>query len=307
LRKVEGLSDRFRFWRNFLASEKETSLPARSSLSPLALLGILSAFVTIASLSMSKKSKLRKMQQKPGATVGPEQAAKQDPIAIPGGGARLPEIPENSNDSDDGGQESIVWKWLKRVGLVAGIGYAIVTYCMYRQMVKTNEINLKAFETSERSYMVLGRKDGVVAEIKKASDSDGRATVVLCLQNAGRLPASSVCVNTTLSAWPLVAAHEDGTPLIRQRGKNGQGNWQTVESGCPAIGGDSVYSYVLGTSFQQKMLDQIMAEPTSDIRLSATIQHCDSFGHYACKSVSMVILRDTLTPNRMTEFDCTKS
>jgi len=176
-----------------------------------------------------------------------------------------------------------------------------------RDRIRANRQSRETFETSQKSYLVLGRKDGVIADIHESSDPEGWPDIVVYLQNSGHLPAHNVCISSQVSAWPVFpnAIHRDD-PLRRQMGKDGQGHMQVIESACPTIGGDSTYAYVISRVFQQRVLDRIKAEPRTDFALAAAIQYCDSFGHYSCKNTILHSNKTPLVFHAISELDCTK-
>jgi hypothetical protein len=200
-----------------LGPEKEPSSSARSSLWRLGLLGILVSSFTIIGQFLLKS-------RQPGAesceAISPKNRSEEHKGGIPpstSGGEGIiaedpnrPERAANRNGSPRW-RRWISWIPWEKVGITSAVAYAIVTYCMYKQMIRSNELTREAFEIGQRSYMVLGRKDGVVAEFKQTSDPEGWPSATLYLQNAGRLPASTVCVQTTISAWPIDPnQHGDG-------------------------------------------------------------------------------------------------
>ena len=162
------------------------------------------------------------------------------------------------------------------------------------------------FRISQQPYMTVGRKDGVVAEIKESQDPNGWAGIVLYWQNAGHLPARTVCMMTTSSAWPITAPKAGpSTPLMRQRGRDSTGKLQVMESGCPTVGGDSAFAYIIPDPFTQKTFDAVKAKKDSQLSVWETIQYCDSFGHYVCKSVFLNYLHDPINGfQEIGENDC---
>lgn len=236
---------------------------------------------------MSNKSKSRKFQQKPSAAIGPEQATQQDKVVIPGG-VRLPDVPKNAAQSNNGGQEAVIWKVLKRIGLAAGILYAMVTLLMYLAMLDANKQNRESFEISEQPDVVVGRKDGVMAEIKDATDPSGQPEIVLYLQNAGKLPATNVCISTFIKPDPSILQEPPPkwNPLQRTQGTKGIQRFSVGQTGCPTIPAESVYQHVItDRTLTQQVMSQIKAAKDKSFGVDATIQWCSPFGKYSCRNV----------------------
>lgn len=105
--------------------------------------------------------------------------------------------------------------------------------------MEANRNTQSALKISERPYVVLGRKDGVLAEIKESKDPNWFG-IALYLQNTGHLPALNVCVSTDVTPDPSIAPiSRQPNPLMRQRGKSGIQRFYVVGNGCGSIPGDS--------------------------------------------------------------------
>jgi hypothetical protein len=134
----------------------------------------------------------------------------------------------------------------------------------------------KALRISERPIVVLGRKDGLIAEFKDSTDPD-REGIVLYFQNTGHLPAITVCITADTGNYQEPGIHG----LFRERGKNGISQFYIGGSACPTIPGGSVYPYRM--TIPRKVADQFKkGERSPEHFVNAVVQYCDSFGTYSC-------------------------
>ncbi len=182
------------------------------------------------------------------------------------------------------------------------------TLVQARLIKEANEIAKNSVEISQRPYITVGRKDGILAEVRDAEDKDGWANIVFHLQNTGRLPAK-VCILVDGTAWPLMPYHfmRDGNLMLRQRGKDSTGFSRIMENACPTIGGDSVYDFLVEKRLKQEMWEQIKANRDSQIMIAVYVQSCDAFGRYTCKNALLKYLVDAKRFEEIAEEDCTPS
>jgi hypothetical protein len=135
-----------------------------------------------------------------------------------------------------------------------------------------------------------------------------RPTLFFTFNNAGHLPAHTVCISTTVSAYPVVGPggyEEQRNPLMRQRGKDGNGKMLVIESRCPTIGGDSSYAFIVRSQFFRQVLEQVKAKLDSQLFVNADVQYCDPFGKYYCTTVWLQYLREPINGfQQLSEIDC---
>jgi hypothetical protein len=279
----------------------------RDSALSTAVLGSLALLVGVLTLFKSTgAANSGKIQQNFGAPIGPQQAPEVNHGLISGPELGSSETPKDSSEAQQPTKKTGKWKILQRVGIVAGIFYAMVNFAVWRAMVNSNELTRRAFEIAERSYITLGRKDGILGELIETDDPQGWPTILLYLQNAGHLPAQTVCVSTQITGWPIFRGPADqNNPLMRGIGFNSKGQPGTYGSACPAVGGDSVYTYVISRFFTQETLNRIRAEKLFQFSLSGYVQQCDSFGHYACKIFFLEFRGKPLILQEISELSCT--
>jgi|SRR5580704_1604664 hypothetical protein len=195
---------------------------------------------------------------------------------------------------------------LEIAALLIALGLLGANLLLWRSTRDANQIAKDSLEISQRPYITIGRKDGILAEIIDAKGKDEWANLVIHFQNSGHLPAK-VCILVDGSAWPLMPYNfQNGTTMIRQKGKDSNGLTQVTESSCPTIGGESVSDFVIEKRFNQKVWDQLRNDKNSDIRITAYIQYCDPFGRYMCKRASLKYLTGVGRFGQLDEEDCSQ-
>jgi hypothetical protein len=93
--------------------------------------------------------------------------------------AELGPAPQHPNNSQRKWYKSLPWKkWLKTVGVIAGIGYAIVTYCQWRDAGNNFRIDQRAW--------IGATSIGPIPAVGKP------LTVTIMFRNTGKTPAIKV-------------------------------------------------------------------------------------------------------------------
>jgi hypothetical protein len=220
-----------------------------------------------------------------------------------GGCAITPEPQPQSSKSDWYRRIRNAPKWIEAFCAVALVGIT-GTYTYYAgQQLTAMKGQLRqsdeAFRIAERPVMVLGRKDGTVAEFKESKNPDSSG-IVLYFQNTGHLPAINVCVTADMGN----TYQEPGIRgLVRDRAKNGIGQFYLSGTACPSIPGDSVYPYRMVVP--RKLADEAKnGDRTVEHFVDATVQYCDSFGKYSCSKYTIVYHSDFGDFRNVTQEDC---
>ena len=95
-------------------------------------------------------SKYRKPRHKEKESRTKHNPPSHDQNIVQAGQPITPKPPETQNDSRHNEEEHPFWKWLKRAGIVAGIGYAIITWFMYCANKRAAYAAKSAAETSAK-------------------------------------------------------------------------------------------------------------------------------------------------------------
>jgi hypothetical protein len=143
-----------------------------------------------------------------------------------------------------------------------------------------------AFQISEKPYVVLGRKDGVIGELRDAKGTSDSPGIDIYLQNSGHLPALNVCVSVQVSPDPSIGAQQfyENNSLTRLKDQSGPMRYHVMSEGnCADIAGDSVARHYVAKPFNQATLDRIRAAPLPiPLFVSTFVQYCTPFGEYRC-------------------------
>ena len=143
-----------------------------------------------------------------------------------------------------------------------------------------------AFQISEKPYVVLGRKDGVIGELRDAKGTSDSPGIDIYLQNSGHLPALNVCVSVQVSPDPSIGAQPfyENNSLTRLKDQSGPMRYHVMSEGnCADIAGDSVARHYVAKPFNQATLDRIRAAPLPiPLFVSTFVQYCTPFGEYRC-------------------------
>jgi hypothetical protein len=164
-----------------------------------------------------------------------------------------------------------------------------VAYVSYSK--KQWQVARDTLEISQRSYVTIGRKDGVVASFIPSQRPEQKAQIVLYFQNGGHLPAKVAWgimpgigflavptgSNSNQSSGITYYRWEGGLPVRMINKKSGQ----ISEQGQPGqqtatIAGDSIFMAPIGELSAQDLKDL----PTKNISTLTTgnYQYCDELG-----------------------------
>jgi hypothetical protein len=142
---------------------------------------------------------------------GPARQRKKHPISKPPMTPPTPQEATVSEQSESGtnGEENVTkelareFKWVEIAQIVTNVILAIVgifALCIYNgqleQMRSSTQLAKDAIvvanaslNVSQRAYVTIGRKDGVVADFVVPKDPKEHAEIVIYFQNNGHLPA----------------------------------------------------------------------------------------------------------------------
>jgi hypothetical protein len=170
---------------------------------------------------------------------------------------------------------------------LATVAIVILTCFYVRYSKKQWETMRESLQVTERAYITVGRKDGVVAEfiIPKATGTD--AAIVLYFQNNGHLPAKfnwgttfnlPVFQGNPRAALPAIPSAHSFVQWRRSRNKK---DGSVSESVGVVIGGDSVYAADYG-NVPRDRADQLISGGDL-LMINGAFESCDEMGVYSCK------------------------
>jgi hypothetical protein len=155
---------------------------------------------------MSQRSKKSRLTQKLRKAENKSDPAKNNDSALDIGQAVIPEAPTGARYAYKHDEEHRVWKWLKRLGIVAGIAYAVITYFMYCANRDSADAAKKAADTAA-SQLELTERPWVDADVSLEGPltfnvNGGTLPIKITLRNSGHSPAQ----NTSVSVLPLMGS-----------------------------------------------------------------------------------------------------
>jgi hypothetical protein len=170
-------------------------------------------------------------------------------------------------------------------GIFLAIVAAIIYYCQLNAMLNANKLANKTFEVGQRSYVTLGRKDGVVAEFRNThgATKDG---LVIYFQNSGHIPAR---LNWGLHNWFASDGRSSSltqyVPMSRSKNKKTGDVTENSSTDSGNIGVDSVREAAI-TYFDQSFVDSLIKN-NSIFQLNGVYEYCDEMGTYSCKEFQL--------------------
>lgn len=168
------------------------------------------------------------------------------------------------------------------VSALATVAIVGLTYVYVEYSKKQWEIAQDTLQLSQRAYVTLGKKDGVIADFVVPKDPNQNAEVVIYFQNSGHLPAKF--------AWGTVVPLLTKDSKNRSTGINYTHPYQgfsrmkdrktgsvTEQGESSQIAGDSVLVSTLGVISQKDLADL----PANDmgVLILGMYEYCDELGN----------------------------
>ena len=231
---------------------------------------------------------------------GPANQTVQDKLGV--------QSANPDEEPNDKAGESIVWKWTKRIGILAGIGYAIVTFFMWRTMRDANKLAQKTFEVSQQASVTIGRTDGVVAELRNSGNPKLQDGLVIYFQNSGHMPAK---FKWGLEQWftenpvTMLPGTTPFEPMMRTRNKKTGAVTETASTDG-SIGGNAVREVAVG--YLPPTFVDYLFKTNKVFRVNGTYEYCDELGKSSCKTFSLAYQHSPFGTFRVTKNeDCLDS
>jgi len=171
------------------------------------------------------------------------------------------------------------------VTALATIVIAVLTYYYATYSKKQWQITSDTLQISQRAYVTIGRKDGVIADFIVPKDEKQNAEIVIYFQNTGHLPAKFAwgtmvpyLVQTNKPSGITYTHPFTGFPTRTRDKKTGVKGEQGASSTIP---GDSVFVSTLG----QISLKALAELPTNNVGLLiiGMYAYCDELGNYSSR------------------------
>jgi hypothetical protein len=180
-------------------------------------------------------------------------------------------------------------KYSGAVTALATVAIVVLTVFYVKYSKQQWETMRDTLQTSQRAYITLGRRDGVVAEFAIPKDPKDNAGIVIYFQNGGHLPARfdwgllyPITVIPPMPDFPPIESRHRFSPLTRTRnrktGARGEGEGGT-------IAGDSVYNADVVELPEERVLQ--LSHMNRIFEIWGAFEYCDALGGYSCREFTI--------------------
>jgi hypothetical protein len=191
---------------------------------------------------------------------------------------------------------------------VATVLYCIVASFQWCAMRESNRFTREALQITQRSYVTIGRKDGVIGTFRTPDDPKKDAGIVIYFQNSGHLPAKfnwGTLRDPEMVVPPGFVAKSQHPFKLMTRTRNRKDGSEGERNGPGVmIAGDSLVEADVVTMPQEKVLE--LSQGSNRLFLiNGAFESCDELGDYSCKE--FMIYYQGAPYNRfslMTENEC---
>lgn len=143
-------------------------------------------------------SKRRKPRHKHKETEPKKNQSGTDNPVVQTGQSIQPYTPETKNDSNHNEEEHPFWKrWLPRIGIFAGIAYAVITWFMYCANKRSADAAHSAASTA-REALVTGQRAYVFNSFQQKQEGNF-LKIIVRLENNGETPTRYMMMHMSQS------------------------------------------------------------------------------------------------------------
>jgi hypothetical protein len=186
--------------------------------------------------------------------------------------------------------KELYWARLTFLAVVTYTTIAAVQTCVNNKAAKAakdaGDLARQSLQISQRAYITIGRKDGVIADFVIPKDPNQDAEIVLFFQNTGRIPAKlawgtfgdhGLLVQGSVGHSGITYTHGFKGLPIPSRDKSGKiTGW--VGGEAAVVAGDSVFVSTLG-KISQKDIQDLSHRPLGSFILGI-YEYCDGLGNH---------------------------
>lgn len=218
-------------------------------------------------------------RQNDSQTVSPKEHATEEAEGGPSGAAIPPQPQPTAHPNCDSHhhryESSPRWKdWLEGIALFAGIGYAIVTFCMWRDAHDNFIVNQRAWVGADRPVSL----DSIIL----GSKHSGKVSYVITLKNFGNTIALSTAIwSEAISGWDRMKPAMDDScfrAAVLSRGKFNSGNIPKVEFPKNMSNGLMFQGDTIGRHFRDIEIDVGSGNSPSPLTIIGCVVYRDQFG-----------------------------
>ncbi len=196
----------------------------------------------------------------------------------------------------------ILWAWRRfpfqlfdrhngSVQAVATLAIVCLTYVYVQYSKKQWQVAQDTLSISQRAYVTIGRKDGVVADFVVPQDPNQNVEIVIYFQNSGHLPAKFTW--GTMAGFlgqgskknsGITYTHPYKERLsVRTRDKKTGSIGEQGESSI--IAGESVFVATVGTISQKDLVELPSNNPS--LLILGMYEYCDELGDHAMRQFGL--------------------
>jgi hypothetical protein len=175
---------------------------------------------------------------------------------------------------------------------ITGAIYAVFAALQWTAMKASNKLTRDTLQVSQRAYVTIGRKDGVIADFVIPKDPAQNAEIVVYFQNSGRLPAKFawgtmvgfLAAGSIKESTGITYTHPfKGLPSRTRDIKTGSTREQGAADGV--IAGDSIFVSTLGTISQKDLAE--LGPSNMGALILGTFEYCDELGTHSSRQFGL--------------------
>jgi hypothetical protein len=177
------------------------------------------------------------------------------------------------------------------VGVLSVVAYTTVAYiqsCATQDAAKAAQDAADIAKRSQRSYISVGKKDGVVAAFVTPKDPTKNSEIVIFFQNTGRVPArfawgirmdTGYMILGSIRTAGIKSLHEFKGLPVALRDKTGKIMRWSGGTETSVIAGDSVFVSTLGVISHDDL--EALPRKLQGVLLPGKYQYCDDLGNFS--------------------------
>lgn len=237
-----------------------------------------------------------------------------------------PKTSEHHDDSETKTKDAWYWRWCRNLfnflesSRVIALGTIFLAVVGIGSLVETKwslDESRQSFEMSQRPYVSLGRKDGIVAEVvepKGPVPPDALIGLNLYMKNGGRGPALTPHVGIMMGVTLRSGGSPPSEHAVQPRGealpyllrwKSTKDNTIYSNVDTSPILADSEFVHYVPDQFTQEQATALLNGQRYTL-LTGRYEYCDEFGNYYCRQFTLDY--ESAPFDRFVEspwFDCT--
>lgn len=189
-------------------------------------------------------------------------------------------------------KKGLFWTRFSGVSSIILSFYSLIVLALYTGLTYgLLKVGQDSFHATQRSYVTIGRKDGVVAEFVMPKDSKDNAGIVMYFQNNGHIPAKfnwgiggDIVVIPPLPDFATVKSPHHFIPMTRTRNRK-DGSTGEGQGAGGTIASDSMYIADVVELPQERVVQ--LSHMDRLFMIDGVFEYCDALGTYSCRQFQM--------------------